>query len=129
MTISFTPGRAREISWKAYAVRFAFGGLVTFGAGIIGMVYGPAVGGLFLAFPSICMASMTLLERREGKSAVGVDAVGASIGSVGLLSFGGILWLLAPREPAWLTLVVACCVWFMVSFLLWLAFGWVRHAR
>jgi Flp pilus assembly protein TadB len=36
-----------------FALRFLFGGLVCVAAGLIAKEYGPAIGGLFLAFPAI----------------------------------------------------------------------------
>jgi len=39
--------------------------LVTAVAGIIANKFGPAIGGLFLAFPAIFPASATLIEKHE----------------------------------------------------------------
>ena len=45
-----------------------FGGLITALAGVIAKQFGPAVGGLFLAFPAMFPASATLIEEtREAK--------------------------------------------------------------
>lgn len=125
--ISIDPAKARDISWKAYLVRFAFGGLVTLGAGLIGKAYGPAVGGLFLAFPSIAIASLTLIERDEGKNAVGADAAGTCLGSLGLLGFGAIVWTLARQLAAWQVLCLALAVWFVLASGLWMLWWRVRH--
>ena len=46
-------------------VRFVFGGAITVGAGLLARKFGPAVGGLFLAFPAIFPASATLIEKHE----------------------------------------------------------------
>ncbi|HWE64015.1 MAG TPA: DUF3147 family protein [Chloroflexota bacterium] len=127
--ITLHPAKLREISWRAYLVRFVFGGLVTVVAGVIGMVFGPSVGGLFLAFPSIAVASLTLIEHNEGKNAVGADAAGTSIGSLGLLGFGLIVWKLAPRLPGWQVLGLGLIVWFALSSSLWLLWWHVRHWR
>src|ERR1700685_3371964 len=43
----------RETRWYEYAARFFFGGLITAAAGIVAKKLGPAIGGLFLAFPAI----------------------------------------------------------------------------
>jgi uncharacterized membrane protein (GlpM family) len=121
------PAKARRISWRAYLVRFVFGGLVTLIAGVIGKVFGVTVGGLFLAFPSIAVASLTLVERDNGKNAVGADAAGTSLGSIGLLAFGAVVWILAPSLPAWLVLGIALLIWFVLSSGLWLCWWWARH--
>jgi len=43
----------RPTEWHEHGTRFLFGGAVTALAGIIAKEYGPAIGGLFLAFPAI----------------------------------------------------------------------------
>jgi hypothetical protein len=49
---------------------------------------------------------------------VALDASGAAFGSIGLLAFGAVVWLLAPRS-AWLGLTIAAIVWMSVSILFW----------
>lgn len=51
--------------WYEYLVRFALGGLATVVAGLVADIWGPAAGGLFLAFPAIFCASATLIEKHE----------------------------------------------------------------
>jgi hypothetical protein len=92
-----------------------------------GKAFGVTVGGLFLALPSIAVASLTLVERDKGKNAVGADAAGTSLGSIGLLAFGAVVWLLAPSLPAWLVLGIAVLTWFALSSGLWLCWWWARH--
>jgi len=50
-----------------YVVRFMFGAAISLLAGLIGMKFGPVVGGLCLGFPAILPASLTLIEKKEGK--------------------------------------------------------------
>lgn len=52
-----------QTTWYEYAVRFLFGGFITAVAGIIAKEFGPGIGGLFLAFPAIFLASATLIEK------------------------------------------------------------------
>jgi hypothetical protein len=127
MIIKVDPAKLGKISWKAYAVRFGFGGAVTVLAGLVGAAYGPGVGGLFLAFPSISAASLTLIQKQDGRGAVGADAFGAAMGSLGLLGFAAIVWVAAPRWPGWVTLVVAMIGWLTLCFGVWLASRRVRH--
>jgi len=124
----------RQSQWYEYALRFQFGGLITAVAGLIAKHFGPAVGGLFLAFPAIFPASATLIEKherqraqREGKSAesvagkaVAVDAEGAALGSIGLIAFAAIAWQLLPHRPAGLVLSGAIVGWLAVALVLWL---------
>ena len=123
----------RQIRWYEYAVRFLFGGLITAAAGIIAMKFGPAIGGLFLAFPAIFPASATLIEKHEverkarlglnskkrAAEAVSVTAAGASIGSIGLAIFALLVWKTLPDHAPWLVLIGATLVWMALSLLLW----------
>ncbi len=90
MNISVNFAALREAKWYQFALRFCFGGAICVLAGVIAEKYGPAVGGLFLAFPAIFPASATLLENEQkekkqraglhgtirGRKVAGVDAVG-----------------------------------------------------
>jgi len=121
------PSEAVQTSWKDYAVRFLFGGVITAIVGVLGKAFGPAVAGLFLAFPAILPASVTLVSRRNGKEQAGIDALGAAIGSVGLVAFAAIVWWLASQRAAWLVLLIASVCWFVVSGAVWLAIQQVRE--
>lgn len=119
-----------------YILRFLFGGLITAAAGLIAKHYGAAPAGLFLAFPAIFPASATLIEKHEiekkhkagqhgtmrGRVVASVDAAGAAMGSLGLLGFGLVTWLMLPRFSAWLVLPVAAALWFAIAFAMW----WLR---
>ncbi len=115
-------------------LRFAFGGAVTAGAGIIAKVYGPAVGGFFLAFPAIFPASATLIEKHErerkqkagvrgevqARKAVAIDGAGASIGSLGLLIFAiAVQEFIVDHTPS-LVVICATAAWMLASYLLWI---------
>jgi hypothetical protein len=65
MQIKVDPSVIGQTRWHEYAIRFLFGGLITAIAGIIAKKFGPAIGGLFLAFPAIFPASATLIEKHE----------------------------------------------------------------
>jgi hypothetical protein len=101
MKIGFTTAGLRQASWREYLVRLLFGGGLTALTSVIAQRYGPAVGGLFLAFPAILPASLTLLARHQrdrkarqrlngtirGGQAAALDALGAFLGSAGLFVF------------------------------------------
>ncbi|MBV9008042.1 MAG: DUF3147 family protein [Verrucomicrobia bacterium] len=133
MIVCIDPSSLKQCKWHDYVVRFAFGGAITAIAGIIAARFGPIVGGLFLAFPAIFPASATLAEKQErerkeklglhgeqrARRAVGAQAAGAVIGSIGLMTFACTVWLLLPRLSAWLVLALATVLWFGVSAVLW----------
>lgn len=117
--VEVRPERTHETKGWEYALRFVFGGVVTAAVGLVGTAFGPSIAGLFLAFPAILPATITLIERHRGKDKAGVDALGASIGSAGLFAFGAMLWLLAPRGPGWLAVAAPTVVWLAVAVALW----------
>jgi uncharacterized membrane protein (GlpM family) len=133
MRVSFDMSALRRTRWHEYALRFLFGGAMTVVAGLVAKRYGPAVGGLFLAFPAIFPAGATLVEKHErekkkqagivrtkrGRQAAALDAYGAALGTMGLLCFGLIVWLLLPTHDLPLVLLCATAAWSIVSIALW----------
>jgi hypothetical protein len=134
MLVKAKPSALKQSKWYEYAVRFLFGGVVTAMAGAIASTFGPAVGGLFLAFPAIFPASATLVEKHErqrkeqkgisaqarGRNAAGVDAAGAAIGSIGMMVFAVLVWWLVPRLSPRILLPLATVAWGVVSAGIWL---------
>ncbi len=57
MLVKVDFSKVNELDYRQYAIRFALGGLIPAIAGILAGKFGPAVGGLFLAFPAIFPAS------------------------------------------------------------------------
>jgi len=114
-----------------------FGGAVTAIAGIVAREFGPAVGGLLLAFSAILPASATLIEKHEiqkkrragldgrarGVKAAALDASGAALGSIGLMLFGLSVWQLLPSYKAAEVLLAATLIWFVAAVLAW----WLRE--
>ncbi len=132
MQVSMKLSTLHESRWYEYAIRFVLGGTATVVAGVVATKYGPVVGGLFLAFPAIFPASATLVEKHErerkeraglrgtrrGKDAAALESAGASLGSVGLMAFGAVIWLMSP-VATWLVFLFACAAWVFVSPILW----------
>ena len=112
--------------WREYAVRMAFGGAVTVMTGLIAMWFGPVVAGLFLAFPAILPASVTLVEKHDGDEAASEDAAGAAAGGIGLAAFGAVVWWLGERLAFWEVLALATLVWMAVALTVWVAFEALR---
>ncbi len=133
MNITVNLSSLAETKPHEYLLRFAFGGLITALVGVITTMFGPVIGGLFLAFPSIFPATVTLVERHEARKkeqhgmtglklarcAAAADAAGAAIGSVGLSIFGLIVWLYVDNHNAWPVLGIATVAWFLCATTLW----------
>ena len=60
----------------------------------------------------------------RGTSIAGVDAAGATRGSVGLIAFALVVWWLLPQNSAWIILPVAGIGWLVVVVVNW----WLRKA-
>lgn len=126
--ISVHPSKLRETGWDDYVLRFLFGGAITAFAGFLAATFGPAVGGLFLAFPAILPASVTLIQRHDDRQEAAIDSLGAAIGTIGLVGFALIVWTFASRGAAWLVLGGAMIVWLVVSIGLWWLVQIVRRS-
>jgi uncharacterized membrane protein (GlpM family) len=123
-------GSIGKSSAKEWAIRFIFGGLVTAVVGVVATTFGPVVAGLFLAFPAIAIASLTLIADHDNRSAAGADALGGVAGSIGLVVFGLIVWGTASRLPAVEVLAIATLAWLAVSLAVWAsADAWRRRGR
>lgn len=117
-----------------WILRFLFGGAVCVLAGLVAKRFGPAIGGLFLAFPAIFPASATLLEAHErkhkaragfdgkmrGRTVASVDAAGTTMGCIGLAGFAATCWLLLPRLNPAAVFALATLVWAALSVAIWL---------
>lgn len=137
MRVKLTFDSLKQTKPREYVSRFVFGGVVTMFAGLIADRYGPVVGGLFLAFPGIFPAGVSLVEkhkrvREENEGKIGtwsargeasVEATGASIGTIGLIGFAVVLWRGLPSHGLPLMMVLACLVWVALSLVFW----WARE--
>lgn len=117
-----------------WIIRFVFGGAICVAAGLIADKYGPAVGGLFLAFPAIFPAGASLVEAHEkihkrrigadgtsrGRLIAALDALGASLGCAGLAAFALVFWIWLPRSPMALVFALATLAWLTFAIGAWL---------
>jgi hypothetical protein len=109
------PGEVAKTPAREWLVRFVFGAGVSALAAVISEVWGPKVGGLFLAFPAILLASLTLVAKDEGAHQAREDARGAALGATGLVGFALVVAATARHWPVWATLTTATLTWVVVS--------------
>jgi hypothetical protein len=143
--IHFSSSSLREGRWYEYMIRFVLGGAATVFAGLVSSRYGASIGGLFLALPAIFCASATLIEKHEirrkrqaalagerrGQKAAALDAAGAVLGALGLLTFAIVFSSLVEGSLS-AAFMGASVAWLIVSVAAWYARRkWcsVRRAR
>jgi hypothetical protein len=146
MRIEFDWPALRRTRWYEYPVRFVFGGALTAATGLIAKRYGASFGGLFLAFPAIFPAAVTLVEKHErekkksagiaktdrGRKAAALDARGATLGTVALAIFAVVAWKLLPVADGAPALLLALAMWLGFALLIWRAGRlriWLRCRR
>jgi len=123
--IRLDPSPLRRTRWYGHALRFAAGGAITVATGLIGQAFGPVVSGLFLAFPAIFPVSVALMEKVEiekvgggahhARRAALADAVGATLGSLGLLAFAVTIWQVVERLGPAAAVPMAALAWAIVA--------------
>ncbi len=133
MKILINLAALRQVKWYEHCTRFLLGGLISVVAGLLAKVFGPTVGGLFLAFPAIFPASATLLDKHErekkqragimmtirGSLAVGLDARGAAMGSIALAAFALVIWKMLPRASSPTVLGAGFLIWIVLATAIW----------
>ena len=101
--------------FRDFALRFAFGAGIAVAAGVVGAIAGERIGGILLGFPAILPASLTLIERKDGRHEAAVDATGAILGSIALIVFAAVAAGSLARLSAAAALPMAAVVWLAVA--------------
>jgi hypothetical protein len=96
------------------AIRFVFGASIALIATLVAHFFGAKAGGLFLAFPAVLPATLTLIEQKEGTTKAWADASGGALGAVGLAAFALTASLLLRWNPV-AALLLALVAWTVVS--------------
>jgi hypothetical protein len=113
--VAVEPGKLKKIRGRDVAVRFAFGAAVSILAGLASIIFNPVFGGLFLAFPAILPASVTLIEEKESTGKAADDIEGATVGALGLAVFAVVTGAVLRRTSAVLALAAATAAWLVTS--------------
>lgn len=121
------PKKVREVRARDLGYRFLAGALTSVGAGAVTLLFGARVGGIFLAFPAILAASLTLIEEQEDSAQAREDARGAVLGGVALVLFAAVAALTLGELAGALALLIAAVAWFATAFLGY-ALAWFRRA-
>lgn len=143
MLVKLGMGERKRVEWSQYAIRFAAGGAITVLAGLLAKHFGPAIGGLFLAFPAIFPATVTLVERtetrrkldkglrgeRRARAAAVIETYGATLGSIALAAFAALVCGLITRSRAALVLPAATLLWVVCAVAVWAFLRRWRHLR
>jgi uncharacterized membrane protein len=119
----------RDVPRRDLAIRFAFGAGISTAAAIIGLAAGARIGGVFLAFPAILPATLTLLEKEDSKRTAENDDVGSILGAAALAVFGVVTWLLVRHDGAPVGLVAAAVAWLGTAVALYLSLRAVVRRR
>src|SRR3954454_194815 len=117
--------KVRDLWLRDTVVRSTFGAITSAVAGSLSILFSPIVRGVFLAWPAILAASLTLIAEEEDREESREDARGATVGALALGAFAGI-GVLAFTAIAWpLALAAATGGWAVVALGLYLAL-WLR---
>jgi hypothetical protein len=109
----------RKITLRDFAVRFVVGGCITVLAGLITRRCEAALGGMFLAFPAILPASLTLVKRHDGRRQATDDARGGRVGAIALVGFAAMVATTATIWSAPATLAAATITWLAIAYAVW----------
>jgi hypothetical protein len=119
-SIGFSLRSLRQAGPRDLAIRFTFGAAISAGAAMIAILANPRFAGVFLAFPAILPATLTLIERKASEEEAIEAGDGAILGAAALILFGGLVWWLVPRIGAPSALVVATAGWLLGAVTLYL---------
>lgn len=109
------PDKVKSHRFGDYAMRFLFGAAIALVSGLVGMKFGPKVGGVLLGFPAILPASLTLIEKAEGKKEASVDSEGAILGAGAMIVFAIIVSIAVTKLGVIPCLIIALLVWLFVA--------------
>jgi Protein of unknown function (DUF3147) len=120
----FEPKRVAQVKPRDLGIRFLAGGLTSVGAGLVTLAFGPRAGGIFLAFPAILAASLTLIEEQEDSAEAREDSRGALVGGAGMAAFAVVAAVGLGQLAAGVALALAALAWVVVVLAGYFALWW-----
>jgi hypothetical protein len=105
----------REIRPSALAMRFAFGAAISVVAGLVTVVAGQRVGGVMLAAPAVLPATLTIIERQEGRGPAVTEVQGSVPGAVALIGFAVVAAATTAQLPLAGALLSALGTWIIAA--------------
>lgn len=121
--------RFRRIRPREIAIRFAFGAAISVVIGLVSLEFGPKAAGMFLAFPAVLPASVTLIERKEGTREASHNVEGAVFGGLAAIAFALTAHTLLTRVYAPAALVLAFAAWASVALSSYLLYETIQRSR
>jgi hypothetical protein len=109
---SFKRDQVRQVKPRVLAVRFIAGATTSVIAGLVTLAFGPRVGGVFLAFPTILAASLTLIEQQDDSAEAREDARGAVLGGCAMALFAAVGTVTFAHVSGAMALALAVVAWF-----------------
>ncbi len=117
-------GKIAGVRGRELVYRFAAGAVTSVAAGAITLLFGPRVGGIFLAFPAILAASLTLIEREEDSTDAREDARGAIVGGAALVIFAVVAALTIEHVAGAIALAAAAGAWLLAALFGYVLLWW-----
>jgi hypothetical protein len=111
----FQADRVKQVKPRMLAIRFLAGGLTSVVAGLVTLAFGARVGGVFLAFPAILAASLTLIKQQNDSAEAREDARGAVLGGGAMAAFAAIGAIGFGHLSGGLVLLLATAGWALVA--------------
>lgn len=109
------PQKLAEVRPRDLGYRFLAGAATSIVAGIVTIELGARVGGIFLAFPAILAASLTLIEEQEDSAEAREDSRGAVVGGCAMAVFAAVAALTIRRADGAVALGLAAVAWLVAA--------------
>lgn len=121
--------KLRGVRLHENLLRFAFGAGISVVAGLVALDVGLKIGGVFLAFPAILPASLTLIEHKDGRGQAVEQAWGAAMGGAGLVAFAIVGTAVAGAAGAGTALAAASGAWLVAALSVYVTLRWLARRR